>query len=70
MATKKLQIIDKIVKTDDTLTQSGVPADSKVVGDVIDAVSTLVGETAVSEQIANAVAQKSQVQIVTWEADD
>ena len=30
----------------------------------------LIGNDAVSEQINNAVAQKSQVQIITWEADD
>ena len=33
-------------------------------------VSTLVGDTNVATQISNAVAQKSQVQIITWEADD
>ena len=36
----------------------------------VDAVDKLVGSTSVSTQINNAVAQKSQVQIVTWEADD
>lgn len=36
----------------------------------VDTVSDLVGDTAVSEQISEAVAQKSQVQIITWEADD
>ena len=36
----------------------------------VDNINTLVGNTAVSTQIANAVAQKSQVQIITWEADD
>lgn len=34
------------------------------------AVSTLVGDTAVSTQITDAVSQKSQVQIITWEDDD
>lgn len=33
-------------------------------------VSKLVGDVAVSTQIDNAIAQKSQVQIITWEADD
>jgi hypothetical protein len=33
-------------------------------------IGDLVGDTAVSEQITNAVSQKSQVQIITWEADD
>ena len=36
----------------------------------VNAVSGLVGDKAVSEQINTAVAQKSQVQIITWEADD
>lgn len=31
---------------------------------------TKVGEISVAEQIENALAQKSQVQIITWEADD
>ena len=36
----------------------------------VDIVSELVGDTAVSEQINEAVAQKAQVQIITWEVDD
>lgn len=36
----------------------------------VDNMQTLVGDEAVSEQISNAVAQKSQVQIITWEDDD
>ena len=38
--------------------------------DKVNTMSDLVGDTAVSEQIANAVSQKSQVQIITWGADD
>ena len=38
--------------------------------DKVNNLSALVGRTAVSTQISNAVAQKSQVQIITWEADD
>lgn len=38
--------------------------------DKVNNLSALVGNTAVSTQITNAVAQKSQVQIITWEADD
>lgn len=38
--------------------------------DKIDTMSGLVGDTSVAEQITNAVSQKSQVQIITWEADD
>lgn len=33
-------------------------------------VSDLVGDIKVSEQIASAVAEKSKVQIITWEAND
>ena len=36
----------------------------------VNTVSDLVGDTSVSEQINSAVEQKSQVQIITWEADD
>ena len=36
----------------------------------VDEVSELVGDVSVSEQINNAVEQKSQVQIITWEDDD
>lgn len=35
MATKKIKIIDSLVQTDVTLTQSGVAADAKAVGDAI-----------------------------------
>lgn len=37
--------------------------------DVVE-LKTKVGDITVSEQINNAVSQKSQVQIITWEADD
>lgn len=40
-----------------------------LVSDVTD-LQNKVGDTSVSEQITAAVAQKSQVQIITWEADD
>lgn len=36
MATKKIQIIDKLVTVDETLTQSGVPADAAAVGAAFD----------------------------------
>lgn len=36
----------------------------------LDALSGLIGETEVSKQIESAVAQKSQVQIITWGDDD
>jgi hypothetical protein len=35
MATKKLQILDSVIVTDETLTQSGVAADAKSVGDAL-----------------------------------
>lgn len=35
MSTKKLQIIGGLIETDDTLTQTGKPADAKVTGDAI-----------------------------------
>lgn len=58
MPTKKIQIIGGFTsKVDTTLTQDGIPADAKVVGDAL-------------TEVDNAVAQKSQVQIITWEADD
>lgn len=33
MATKKLQILNNIITTDTTLSQSGIAADAKMVGD-------------------------------------
>ena len=33
-------------------------------------ISNLVGDTSVATQITDAVEQKSQVQFITWEADD
>ena len=35
MSTKKLQIVSRIVATDETLTQSGLAADAKIVGETI-----------------------------------
>ena len=70
MSTKKLQIIGSLgsnVELDTTLTEEGKAADAKIVGDKF---SALVGETPVSTQISEAVSQKSQVQIITWEDDD
>lgn len=40
---------------DDTLTESGKAADAKATGDAISNLNTLVGDTAVSEQIATAI---------------
>lgn len=35
MSTKKLQILDNIITTDTSLTQSGFAADAKAVGDIV-----------------------------------
>ena len=40
MSTKKLQIVNQLVTIDETLTQSGVAADAKAVGDAINAINT------------------------------
>ena len=40
---------------DVTLTQAGVPADAKVIGDAISELQALVGDTPVSEQISAAL---------------
>jgi hypothetical protein len=63
-----------------TLSQLGVtatPAELNYVSGVdsnvqeqLSRMSSLIGDVAVSAQINSAVAQKSQVQIITWEADD
>ena len=60
MATKKIQIIGSLgsnIEVDTTLTESGQAADAKAVGDKL-------------TEFDNAVAQKAQVQIITWGADD
>ena len=63
---KKLQILGSFgPEIDATLTQEGKAADAKATGDAISVLNTLVGDAAVSEQISNAVSQKSQVQIIT-----
>lgn len=56
------------VHDDATIDTAGfMSADDKAL--LID-LQTKVGEISVAEQIENALAQKSQVQIITWEADD
>lgn len=64
MSTKKLQIIGNLggsVEVDTTLAQSGKAADAKATGDAINNLSNLVGDTAVSKQISDAVASKSDI---------
>ena len=58
MATKKLQILGNVITTDEALTQSGVAADAKAVGDKIANLSGLIGDTSVSEQISTAIASE------------
>lgn len=41
MSTKKIQILNSVVSTDTTLTQSDVAADAKAVGDLIDAIQNV-----------------------------
>ena len=43
---------------------------NKVINAEFVRLNALVGDSSVSEQISDAVAQKAQVQIITWEADD
>lgn len=47
--------VEDIPVIDNTLTQEGQAADAKAVGDAINEVATLVGDTAVSTQITNAI---------------
>ena len=69
MSTKKLQIIGSLGSSDaDTL--DGKHADEFALASDMSDLQIKVGDTSVSTQISEAVAQKSQVQIITWEDDD
>lgn len=68
MSTKKLQIVNRIFTTDETLTQSGVAADAKATGDAINEIHTLVGDQPVATQIASAT--ESLVKTVNGTAPD
>lgn len=71
MATKKLQILDSIIKqAENANTLDGKSADEFALAADVNVLQSLVGDSAVSEQINNAVAQKAQVQFVTWEEND
>lgn len=52
MSTKKLQILNSIITTDTTLSQSGIAADSKAVGD---ALAEKLANTALDSAINNAL---------------
>ena len=66
MATKKIQILGSLGVGDaDTL--DGMHASEFATASQL---KSLVGDTAVSEQISNAMSQMSQIQIITWEDDD
>lgn len=71
MAIKKLQIIDSLIKqAENADTLDGKHAEEFAAASDVTNLQTLVGDVSVSEQINSAVSQKSQVQIITWEADD
>lgn len=68
---KKIQIIDSLIKqAENADTLDGKHADEFATSSDVVNLQTLVGDESVSAQITNAVAQKSQVQIITWEVDD
>ncbi len=61
----------EIIELAQDLSVSGKAADAKVVGDTLASFKdTYIGDDTVSNQINTAISQKSQVQIITWEADD
>ena len=71
MATKKLQILDSIIKqAENADTLDGKHADEFALASEVEALQSKVGDNTVSEQINSAVAQKSLVQFITWEEND
>lgn len=71
MATKKLQILDSIIKqAENADTLDGKHANEFALASEVEALQEKVGDNTVLEQINNAVAQKSLVQFVTWEEND
>lgn len=58
---------DFVIAVDDTLTQAGVAADAKVVGESIEAVNNLVGDVPVATQIADAITAIPQAD---WNQND
>lgn len=57
----KVNSLPFIGEIDESLTKSGLAADSKAVGDAIELLNSLVGETSVSVQIENALANVNGV---------
>ena len=68
MATKILQIVDNTIKDADTL--DGKHAEEFALASDVDIIKSQIGEGTVAEQINNAVAPKTQVQIIAWGVDD
>ena len=60
----------KVLVDSELSSTSTNPVENKAVNAAISNLSTLVGDKKVSEQIADFAAQRSQVQIITWEDDD
>lgn len=69
MSTKKLQIIGSLGSSDADTLDGKHAEEFAPVADVKE-LKTLVGDTSVSTQIEEAISQKSQVQIITWEEND
>ena len=71
MATKKLQILDSLIKqAENADTLDGKHANEFALASEVEVLQEKVGDNTVSEQINNAVAQKSLVQFITWEEND
>lgn len=71
MSTKKIQIVDSLVKqAENADTLDGKHADEFALASEVEALQGKVGDDTVSEQINSAVAQKSLVQFITWEEND
>jgi hypothetical protein len=66
LSTKKLQLLSSVIKqAENADTIDGKHADEFAATSDVNNLKTLVGDVAVSEQISDAVSQKSQVQMVT-----
>lgn len=71
MATKKIQILDSLIKQAENANMlGGKTVDEFALAMDFEALKSLVGDSAVSEQIDSAITSKAQVQFITWEADD